>query len=86
MGKLKIKKKNFSGSLYQLNCQVLPREERRLLNPLSARAFFGLFLKKYRKFEFVTQFLRNGSTKIQSFVYHFVANFILFLKIRERFS
>ena len=27
--------------------------------------FFG---KKYRKFDFVTQFLRNGSTKIQGFV------------------
>ena len=37
------------------------------LNPFSAGAFFGLFLKKYRKFDFVTQFLRNGSTKIQSY-------------------
>ena len=29
------------------------------LNPLSARAFFGLFKKIYRKFDFVTQFLGN---------------------------
>ena len=42
-----------------------------------AKAFFLGFLKKYRKFDFVTQFLRNGSTKIQSFVYHFVENFKL---------
>ena len=47
-----------------------------LLNPLSARAFFWAFFL-YRKFDFVTQFLRNGSTKIQSFVYHFVENFKL---------
>ena len=46
------------------------------INPLSARAFFGAFFK-YRKFDFVTQFLRNGSTKMQSFVYHFVENFKL---------
>ena len=39
-----------------------------LFNPLSARAFFWAFLEKYRKFDFVTQFLRNGSTKIQGFV------------------
>ena len=47
------------------------------LTLLSARAFFGLLLKQYRKFDFVTQFLRNGSTKIQSFVSHFVENFKL---------
>ena len=50
------------------------------------RGFFGLFFKKYQKFDFVTQFLRNGSTKLQSFVYHFVANFILFQKILRDFS
>ena len=55
-----------------------------LFNPLS-EPFLGLFFKKYRKFDFVTQFLRNGSTKIQSFVYHFVANFILFQKTRDVF-
>ena len=43
----------------------------------SARAFFWPFLKKYRKFDFVTQFLRTGSTKIQGFVCHFVENFKL---------
>ena len=56
------------------------------LNPLSARAFFWGFFKKYRKFDCVTQFFRNGSTKIQSFVYHFVASFILFQKLWGRFS
>ena len=34
-----------------------------LIDPISARAFCGFFLKKYRNFDFVTQFLRNGSTK-----------------------
>ena len=38
--------------------------------------FFGLFFK-YRKFDFATEFLRNGSTTIQSFVYQFVENFKL---------
>ena len=47
------------------------------INFLSARAFFLGFFFKYRKFDFVTQFLKNGSTKIQSFVYHFVENFKL---------
>ena len=45
-----------------------------LFNPLTARAFFGLFKKKISKVDFVTQFLRTGSTKIQSFV---VENFKL---------
>ena len=45
------------------------------LNPLRARAFFWALFFNYRKFNFVTQFLRNESTKIQSFVYHFVENF-----------
>ena len=36
------------------------------VNPLSSRAFFGRF---YWIFEFVTEFLRNGSTELQSFVY-----------------
>ena len=47
------------------------------LNPLRARAFFWALFFNYRKFDFVTQFLRNESTKIQSFVYHFVENFKL---------
>ena len=47
-------------------------------NPLSARAFFLGFFFKHRKFDFVTQFLRNGSNKMQSFVYNFVENFKLF--------
>ena len=38
--------------------------------------FFYLFFK-YRKFDIVTQFLRNGSTELQSVVYHFVRNFNL---------
>ena len=41
-------------------------------NPLSQSLFWPFFKKKYRKFDFVMQFLRTGSTKIQSFVYHFV--------------
>ena len=56
------------------------------INPLSARAFFWAFFLKYRKFDFVTQFLRNGSTKIQSFVYHFVENFKLLHEKVKMFS
>ena len=56
-------------------------------NPLSARAFFlGFFKKIYQKFDFVTQFLRNGSTKTHSFVYHFVENFKLLHENVKRFS
>ena len=44
-------------------------------------AFFGLFFRKYWKFDFVNlKFVRNGSTELQSFVYHFVGNFKLFYK------
>ena len=56
------------------------------INPLSGRAFFGQFIFKYRKFDFVTQFLRNGSTKIQSLVYHFVENLKLFYENVKIFS
>ena len=38
------------------------------LNPLSARAFFDLFLlKNKKKFDFVTLFLTNGSTEIERY-------------------
>ena len=53
-----------------------------ILNPLSARAFFRPFFKKISKIWPVTQFLRNESTKIQSFVYQFVENFKLLLKLK----
>ena len=47
--------------------------------------FLGFFFK-YGKFDFVTQFLRNGSTKIQSFVYHFVEYLKLLYQNIKTFS
>ena len=44
-------------------------------NPFSAGAFFWPLFKTISKI-WLTQFLRNGSTKMQSFVYNFVYNFV----------
>ena len=46
------------------------------LNPLSTGAFLASLFLNIENLT-LTQFLRNGSTKLQSFVYHFVGNFKL---------
>ena len=45
-----------------------------------------MWMQRKIQFNFVTHFLRNGSTKLQSFVYHFVGNFKLLLKYVKDFS
>ena len=66
-------KLKFKNSHEKICWEYASREKCRLVE--NRLKYQRLFLKKYRKFDFVTQFLRNGSTKIQSFGYHFVLLF-----------
>ena len=53
------------------------------INPLSYQTLFSVVsFQKYLKLDFVTQFLRNGSTELQIFVYKFLGNFKLHENVR----